>query len=89
MHDYLRGTRSEVVLRKQWKPAAYTMADGWNVVERVNPPVLQSELLWKRHTPRPKPAARHRAACAAMSTPCSTLPSAWPATAAWTSARKT
>jgi len=44
MHDYLRGTRSEVVLRKQWKPAAYTMADGWNAIERVNPSVLQSEL---------------------------------------------
>ena len=34
MHDYLRGTRTEVVVRKQWKPAAYTMADGWNVIAR-------------------------------------------------------
>jgi len=44
MHDYLRSTRSELVLRKQWKPAAYTMADGWNTIERTNPPVLESEL---------------------------------------------
>ena len=43
MHDYLRGTRTEVVVRKQWKPAAYTMADGWNVITRENPPVLESE----------------------------------------------
>jgi ferredoxin len=44
MHDFLRSTRSDVVVRKQWKPAAYTMADGWNVIERQNPRVLQSEL---------------------------------------------
>jgi NADPH-dependent glutamate synthase beta subunit-like oxidoreductase len=43
MHDYLRSTRSDVVVRKQWKPAAYTMADGWNSIERRNPPVLESE----------------------------------------------
>ena len=44
MHDYLRGTRTEVVVRKQWKAAAYTMVDDWNVIPRQNPPVLQSEL---------------------------------------------
>jgi NADPH-dependent glutamate synthase beta subunit-like oxidoreductase/ferredoxin len=44
MHDYLRGTRTEVVVRKQWKPASYVMADGWNVIARRNPRVLQSEL---------------------------------------------
>ena len=27
MHDYLRGTRTEVVVRKKWMPAAYTMAE--------------------------------------------------------------
>jgi hypothetical protein len=32
MHDYLRGTRTEVVVRKQWKPASYAMAEGWNVI---------------------------------------------------------
>ena len=44
MHDYLRGTRTEVVVRKQWKPASYAMADGWNVIERQNPPALECEL---------------------------------------------
>jgi NADPH-dependent glutamate synthase beta subunit-like oxidoreductase/ferredoxin len=44
MHDYLRGTRTEVVVRKEWKPAAYAMADGWNVIRRENPPALQSQL---------------------------------------------
>jgi NADPH-dependent glutamate synthase beta subunit-like oxidoreductase len=44
MHDYLRGTRTEVVVRKQWKAASYAMADGWNVIARENPPVLESEL---------------------------------------------
>jgi len=43
MHDYLRGTRTEVVVRKQWLPAAYTMADGWNVIPRGNPPVVESD----------------------------------------------
>jgi ferredoxin len=44
VHDYLRGTRTEVVVRKQWKAASYAMADGWNVIPRENPPVLESEL---------------------------------------------
>ena len=44
MHDYLRGTRTEVAVRKQWKAASYTMADGWNIIQRQNPPALQSEL---------------------------------------------
>jgi len=43
MHDYLRGTRTEVVVRRHWKPAAYTMAEHWNVIERRNPPVIESE----------------------------------------------
>jgi ferredoxin len=43
MHDFLRGTRTDVVVRKQWKPGAYTMADHWNVIGRENPPALQSE----------------------------------------------
>ncbi len=42
MHDFLRGTRTDVVLRKQWKPAAYTMAEGWNRIGRENPPALES-----------------------------------------------
>lgn len=43
MHDFLRGTRTDIVLRKQWKPASYTMAEGWNRIERTNPPVLDSQ----------------------------------------------
>ena len=43
MHDYLRGTRTDVVIRKKWSPAAYTMVDGWNVIEREAPPVLEVE----------------------------------------------
>jgi NADPH-dependent glutamate synthase beta subunit-like oxidoreductase/ferredoxin len=43
MHDYLRGTRTEIVVRKQWRPAAYTMVDGWNVIPRANPPSLECE----------------------------------------------
>jgi hypothetical protein len=43
MHDYLRGTRTELVVRKRWLPAAYTMEDGWNVIPRESPPALESE----------------------------------------------
>ena len=43
MHDFLRGTRTEIAVRKEWQPAAYSMADGWNHVPRANPPVLESE----------------------------------------------
>lgn len=43
MHDYLRGTRTDVVVRKRWVPADYTMAAGWDQFKRKNPPVLESE----------------------------------------------
>jgi NADPH-dependent glutamate synthase beta subunit-like oxidoreductase len=43
MHDFLRGTRTDVVLRKQWRPAQYIMEHGWNVIERRNPPTLHDE----------------------------------------------
>ncbi|HWC01011.1 MAG TPA: FAD-dependent oxidoreductase [Bryobacteraceae bacterium] len=43
MHDYLRCTRTDVALRKQWKPAAYTMVEGWNRIERADPPALEHE----------------------------------------------
>ena len=43
MHDYLRGTRTEVVVRKRWAPAAYTMAENWNVIGRAQPPALASD----------------------------------------------
>jgi ferredoxin len=42
MHDFLRGTRTDVVLRKQWKPAVYAMAEGWQRFERTSPPALES-----------------------------------------------
>ncbi|MEW6128588.1 MAG: FAD-dependent oxidoreductase [Acidobacteriota bacterium] len=43
MHDYLRGTRTDVVVRKRWLPAEYTMVKGWERFERENPPALESE----------------------------------------------
>lgn len=42
MHDFLRKTRTDIVLRKQWKPAAYTMSDGWEHLERQNPPAIEA-----------------------------------------------
>jgi ferredoxin len=42
MHDFLRGTRTDVVLRRRWLPASYTMAEGWHRMERRNPPVLET-----------------------------------------------
>ena len=43
MHDFLRGTRTDIALRKRWLPAVYTMAEGWHRQERCNPPVLEGE----------------------------------------------
>jgi len=43
MHDFLRGTRTDLVLRRRWLPAAYTMAEGWHRLERANPPALETE----------------------------------------------
>jgi len=43
MHDYLRGTRTEVTVRKQWHPAAYTMANDWHRLIRHEPPVIDAE----------------------------------------------
>jgi formate dehydrogenase (NADP+) beta subunit len=42
MHDFLRGTRTDLALRKVWRPAGYAMAEGWQRMERSNPPVLES-----------------------------------------------
>ncbi|BDU75503.1 FAD-dependent oxidoreductase [Mesoterricola sediminis] len=44
MHDFLRGTRTDVVVRKRWVPAVYTMAEGWHRAERCNAPALDSEI---------------------------------------------
>jgi NADPH-dependent glutamate synthase beta subunit-like oxidoreductase len=43
MHDFLRGTRTEISVRKHWSPATYTMAESWNTLRRENPPSLESE----------------------------------------------
>jgi NADPH-dependent glutamate synthase beta subunit-like oxidoreductase len=43
MHDYLRGTRTDVIVRRRWEPADYTMMDSWDVLERENPPVLEAD----------------------------------------------
>ncbi len=43
MHDYLRGTRTDVVVKKSWAPAKYTMVDGWERMRRELPPALESE----------------------------------------------
>ncbi len=43
MHDFLRGTRTDVILRKRWVPAVYTMAEGWHREQRCNAPLLESE----------------------------------------------
>lgn len=43
MHDFLRGTRTEIAVRKQWSPATYTMAESWNILRRENPPSLESD----------------------------------------------
>jgi len=42
MHDYLRGTRTEIAVRSQWLPAVYTMAEGWERTPRSNPPVIDA-----------------------------------------------
>jgi formate dehydrogenase beta subunit len=43
MHDFLRGTRTDVVVRKQWLPASYTMAERWNVIGRESPPAVEPD----------------------------------------------
>lgn len=43
MHDFLRGTRTDIAVRRRWVPADYTMAPGWDQLIRQNPPALESE----------------------------------------------
>lgn len=43
MHDYLRGTRTDVVVKKSWHRADYTMADGFDEFARCLPPALDCE----------------------------------------------
>lgn len=44
MHDFLRGTRTDVIVKKAWQPANYTMVDGWDQFKRKLPPALESEI---------------------------------------------
>lgn len=44
MHDFLRGTRTDVVVKKHWSPASYTMVEGYDQMQRKLPPALQSEI---------------------------------------------
>lgn len=44
MHDYLHGTRTDVVVRKKWTPAEYTMTEGWHKIPRVETQALESEV---------------------------------------------
>ncbi|MEZ5427032.1 MAG: FAD-dependent oxidoreductase [Pyrinomonadaceae bacterium] len=44
MHDYLRGTRTDVVVKKRWVSADYTMVEGYDEMKRKLPPALQSEV---------------------------------------------
>lgn len=43
MHDYLCGTRTDVIVKKSWEPANYAMVDGWDQMRRELPPALESE----------------------------------------------
>jgi len=43
MHDFVCGTRTDIVVRKKWVPAAYTMAEDWNLLRRSEPPVIEVE----------------------------------------------
>ncbi len=43
MHDYLRGTRTDVIVKKSWEPANYTMVEGWDQMRRELPPALETE----------------------------------------------
>lgn len=42
MHDFLRGTRTDVVMRRSWSPASYWMREDWPALRREDPPVVES-----------------------------------------------
>jgi NADPH-dependent glutamate synthase beta subunit-like oxidoreductase len=43
MHDFLRRSRTDVVVRKEWLPASYTMIDDWETLERREAPLIEEE----------------------------------------------
>ena len=42
MHDFLRGTHTEEVVRTSWEPASYTMRENWDALVRHHPPVVEA-----------------------------------------------
>jgi ferredoxin len=42
IHDYLREKRTDVVVRTEWVPASYTMAEGWEELERRDSPLIEA-----------------------------------------------
>ncbi|MBI4903725.1 MAG: FAD-dependent oxidoreductase [Acidobacteria bacterium] len=43
MHDYLTRTRTDVVVRKRWVPASYTMYNGWDSIRRQETDALSPD----------------------------------------------
>jgi NADPH-dependent glutamate synthase beta subunit-like oxidoreductase len=40
MHDFLRGTNTQIAVQSAWETAAYTMRQGWDQLRRHHPPVV-------------------------------------------------
>jgi len=40
MHDFLRGTNTQITVESSWEPAAYSMREGWDQLRRHHPPVV-------------------------------------------------
>jgi NADPH-dependent glutamate synthase beta subunit-like oxidoreductase len=38
MHDFLRGTHTTETVKTSWEPAAYTMREDWDQLQRAHPP---------------------------------------------------
>ncbi len=66
MHDFLRGSRTEVVVQSSWEPAAYTMREDWDQLRRHHPPVApaaeRASTLQVIEDSYPPDAAREQAA---------------------------
>ncbi len=43
MHDYLRRTRTDVVVRQRWSAADYVMTRNWDLMARAEPPVVDAD----------------------------------------------
>ncbi len=40
MHDFLRGSHTQVTIETSWSPAAYTMRENWDQLKRHHPPAV-------------------------------------------------